>query len=54
MTLEDLAECQADVIEPISYDFRNGEDQGEAVTLWEVSLGVTCELTHSALLMARA
>lgn len=36
MTLEDLAECTAEVIEPIKYDFRkDAKDPG--LTLWEVS-----------------
>ena len=37
MTLEDLAECDAEVIEPIKYDFKVGAAGDEGVTLWEVS-----------------
>jgi len=37
MTLEDLAECDAEVIQPIKYDFKVGHAGDEGVTLWEVS-----------------
>lgn len=37
MTLEDLAECDAEVIEPIKYDFKVGEAGDQGVSLWEVS-----------------
>ena len=39
MTLEDLAECDAEVIQPISYDFKVGKAGDEGITLWEVSGG---------------
>ncbi|ORX40444.1 putative lincomycin-condensing protein lmbA [Kockovaella imperatae] len=35
MTMEDLASCEAQVIEPIKYDFRVGMAGDEGVTLWE-------------------
>ncbi|RSH91435.1 hypothetical protein EHS25_009734 [Saitozyma podzolica] len=35
MTLEDLAECDAEVIEPIKYDFKVGEAGDHGVSLWE-------------------
>ncbi|GFZ50997.1 LOW QUALITY PROTEIN: hypothetical protein JCM24511_08755 [Saitozyma sp. JCM 24511] len=35
MTLEDLAECDAEVIEPIKYDFKVGEAGDQGVSLWE-------------------
>ena len=38
MTLEDLAECDAEVIQPIKYDFKVGQAGDEGVTLWEVRL----------------
>lgn len=37
MTMEDLAGCDAEVIEPIKYDFRQEKDN-DGVTLWEVIL----------------
>lgn len=37
MTLEDLAACDAEVIEPIKYDFKVGEAGDQGVSLWEVS-----------------
>lgn len=36
MTLEDLAECQAEVIQPIKYEYKAKEGQ-DGVSLWEVS-----------------
>lgn len=33
--MEDLAECTADVVDPISYDFRK-DDTDPGLTLWEV------------------
>lgn len=36
MTVEDLAECQADVIQPIKYDYKVGQTGDKGVTLWEV------------------
>lgn len=36
MTLEDLAECDAEVIEPIKYDFKHTHGPESGVTLWEV------------------
>ena len=38
MSLEDLAECDAEVIKPIKYDYRAGKNGDEGVTLWEVSI----------------
>ena len=38
MSLEDLAECDAEVIEPIHYDYKVGPSGKDGVTLWEVSL----------------
>ena len=35
--MEDLAECEAEVIQPIKYDFRAGEAGKSGVSLWEVS-----------------
>ncbi|WWD19860.1 gamma-glutamyltransferase [Kwoniella shandongensis] len=35
MTLEDLAECDAEVVEPIKYDFKVGEAGDQGVSLWE-------------------
>lgn len=37
MTLEDLAENDAEVIKPIKYDFKVGKAGDKGVTLWEVS-----------------
>jgi hypothetical protein len=37
MTLEDLAECQAEVIQPIKYEYKAKEGQ-DGVSLWEVSI----------------
>lgn len=37
MTLEDLENCQAEVIQPIKYDFKVGEAGDKGVSLWEVS-----------------
>lgn len=42
MTLEDLAECDAEVIEPIKYDFRVSKDGDKGVTLWEVKRFQKC------------
>jgi gamma-glutamyltranspeptidase/glutathione hydrolase len=54
MTLEDLAECKAEVIEPIKYDFRK-DDSDPGVTLWEVSfLGHRIYLTGSVRPMGKA
>lgn len=36
MTLDDLASCEAEIIQPIKYDFRVGQAGDEGVTLWEV------------------
>lgn len=36
MTLEDLRECTAEVIQPIKYDFKGAE--GDGLSLWEVGL----------------
>lgn len=36
MTLEDLAQCEAEVIQPIKYDYRARDAGGDGVTLWEV------------------
>ena len=49
MTLEDLAECDAEVIEPIKYDFKVGAAGDEGVTLWEVS-GLSTDTTESLLI----
>ncbi|WWC91941.1 gamma-glutamyltransferase [Kwoniella dendrophila CBS 6074] len=35
MTLEDLAECDAEVIQPIKYDFKVGDAGDQGVSLWE-------------------
>jgi gamma-glutamyltranspeptidase/glutathione hydrolase len=37
MTLEDLAECQAEVIQPIKYEYK-AKDGQDGVSLWEVSI----------------
>lgn len=37
MTLEDLAACEAEVIQPIKYDFKVGQAGDKGVSLWEVS-----------------
>jgi gamma-glutamyltranspeptidase/glutathione hydrolase len=36
MTLEDLAGQEAQVVEPISYEFKKGAPGADGVTLWEV------------------
>lgn len=36
MTMEDVAECDAEVIQPIKYDFKVGEGGDKGVSLWEV------------------
>ena len=41
MTLEDLAECDAEVIEPIKYDFKHTHGPDTGVTLWEVRILAT-------------
>lgn len=47
MKLEDLAECDAEVIQPIKYEYK-AKDGNDGVSLWEVgsmsarSLGVMC------------
>ncbi|KAK8853432.1 gamma-glutamyltransferase [Kwoniella newhampshirensis] len=35
MSLEDLAECDAEVVEPIKYDFKVGDAGDQGVSLWE-------------------
>ena len=40
MKLEDLAECQADVIQPIKYEYKAKAGQ-DGVSLWEVGPGGT-------------
>ncbi|WVR09625.1 gamma-glutamyltransferase [Kwoniella sp. DSM 27419] len=35
LTMEDLAECDAEVIQPIKYDFKVGEAGDEGISLWE-------------------
>ncbi|KAK6909136.1 gamma-glutamyltransferase [Kwoniella mangroviensis CBS 8507] len=35
MTLDDLAECDAEVIQPIKYDFKVGDAGDQGVSLWE-------------------
>lgn len=35
MSLEDLAACEAEVIQPINYDFKVGEAGDKGVSLWE-------------------
>ena len=37
MTMEDLAECQAEVIQPIKYEYKAKEGQ-DGVSLWEVGI----------------
>ena len=37
MTLEDLAECDAEVIQPIKYDYKQTDGPNSGVTLWEVN-----------------
>jgi gamma-glutamyltranspeptidase/glutathione hydrolase len=36
MTMEDLSECQAEVIQPIKYEYK-AKDGNDGVSLWEVS-----------------
>jgi gamma-glutamyltranspeptidase/glutathione hydrolase len=36
MTMEDLAECQAETIQPIKYEYK-AKDGNDGVSLWEVS-----------------
>jgi gamma-glutamyltranspeptidase/glutathione hydrolase len=40
MTLEDLAECQAEVIQPIKYEYKAKEGK-DGVSLWEVGIEST-------------
>jgi gamma-glutamyltranspeptidase/glutathione hydrolase len=40
MTLDDLAECQAEVIQPIKYEYKAKEGQ-DGVSLWEVGIEST-------------
>ena len=37
MTTDDLKTCEAEVIQPVKYDYRAGKSGKEGVTLWEVS-----------------
>lgn len=37
MSLDDLASATADVVRPIKYTFRGGNEVNNGVTLWEVS-----------------
>jgi hypothetical protein len=37
MTMEDLAECEAEVIQPIKYEYK-AKDGQDGVSLWEVGL----------------
>jgi gamma-glutamyltranspeptidase/glutathione hydrolase len=37
MKLEDLAECEAEVIQPIKYEYK-AKDGQDGVSLWEVRL----------------
>ena len=58
MTLEDLAECEAEVIEPIKYEFKHTHGPDSGVTLWEVGLwrpnyGMRIEARLSVRPMAR-
>jgi len=45
MTLEDLAECQAEVIQPIKYEYK-AKDGQDGVSLWEVSSTVFIMMRH--------
>jgi gamma-glutamyltranspeptidase/glutathione hydrolase len=36
MELDDLAEMEAEVVEPIKYEFKKGDPANDHVTLWEV------------------
>ncbi len=38
MSMEDLAQCEAEVIQPIKYDFKVGEAGDKGVSLWEVGV----------------
>lgn len=38
MTMEDLANQEAQVVEPICYEFKKGAAGADGVTLWEVSV----------------
>jgi hypothetical protein len=40
MTMDDLAECQAEIIQPIKYEYKAKEGQ-DGVSLWEVSAAWT-------------
>lgn len=49
MSMEDLANHTADVVEPIKYEFKQGEAAEEGVTLYEVSAHhylLACHLAH--------
>ena len=45
MTLQDLAECQAEVIQPIKYEYKAKEGQ-DGVCLWEVSSTVNLMMRY--------
>jgi len=45
MTLEDLAQCQAEVIQPIKYEYKAKEGQ-DGVCLWEVSSTVNLMMRY--------
>jgi hypothetical protein len=54
MTLEDLAEMQAEAVQPIKYDFRHHDaGDGQGVSLWEVRVFICLLLTPSAPRTAR-
>lgn len=45
MTMEDLAECEAEVIQPIKYEYK-AKDGQDGVSLWEVgSSSQNCDLS---------
>jgi hypothetical protein len=43
--MEDLAECQAEVIQPIKYEYKAKEGQ-DGVSLWEVSPDLLCNTVY--------
>ena len=46
MKLEDLAECDAEVIQPIKYEYKAKAGQ-DGVSLWEVCTFSSIALVHS-------
>jgi hypothetical protein len=43
--MEDLAECQAEVIQPIKYEYKAKKGQ-DGVSLWEVSPVLSDDMAH--------